>query len=143
MSILASLLLIHLAGHAACVVGATGVERSKNHGNGFCEVTLLIKDHSGWESIRHSNHCFYKSQDFGECYGMSVSPSGSMALWQAAPTGSVVIYRPGWRAPIALLKSFPKPSALKSVVWDEPRGSVTVKAWDQPSTYNLAIPSGG
>ena len=143
MNIFASLLLLQFTANPACAVGVAGVEQLKNRGHGFCEATLLVKDESGWESIRHLKHCFYKSHDFGECEGLSVSPSGSIALWQAAPTGAIVVYRPSWKAPVVLLKSFPKPSALKSVAWDEPKGFVAFKAWDLPSTYKFAIPSGG
>jgi hypothetical protein len=73
---------------------------------------------------------------------MSVSPSGSIALWQQASTGSVVAFRPGWAKPLTLLQSFPVPSSLESATWDEAAGFVTVKAWSHPQTTRLAIPGG-
>jgi hypothetical protein len=143
MKSLTTLLAILLSGCATCAGGASGVERRDDHGNGFCEATLAVSGDFGFESVGHFNHCFYKSRDFGGCYGMSVAPSASIALWQESSSGSIVAYRPSWAKPIVLLKSFPAPSSLESTVWDEGSGSVTVKAWQQPERHKLAIPGGG
>ena len=136
-------LIVLLSGCATCAGGATGVEQRSPHAGGFCEATLQVSGDVGFESIGHFNHCFYKSRDFGQCYGMSVAPSGSIALWQESSTGSIVAYRPSWPNPTVLLKSFPTPRALESAVWDEAAGSVSVKAWEHPETHTLAIPSEG
>ena len=135
-------LLALLTGCATCGRGTTGIEQRKPHAGGFCEATIAVEGDFGFEGIGHFNHCFYGNRDFGQCHGMSVAPSGSMALWQESSTGALVIYRPSWAQPSVLLKSFPSPSALESTVWDEDAGSVTVKAWEHPETHRLVIPGG-
>jgi hypothetical protein len=132
-----------LSGCATCAGGAAGVEQRDPYAGGFCEATLQVSGDFGFEGVGHFNHCFYKSKDLGQCQGMSVAPSGSIALWQESATGSIVAYRPGWENPRVLLKGFPTPRALELAVWDEPGGSVAVKAWEHPETYRLAIPGGG
>ena len=132
-----------LSGCVTCAGGAAGVEQRDRYAGGFCEATLQVSGDFGFESVGHFNHCFYKSRDFGQCYGMSVAPSGSIALWQESTSGAIVAFRPGWARPAVLLKGFPTPRALESAVWDEAAGSVTVKAWEHPETHRLAIPGGG
>ena len=132
-----------LSGCATCAGGISAVEQRKPHAGNFCEATLQVSGDFGFESIGHFNHCFYKSRDFGQCQGMSVAPSGAIALWQDSSSGSVLVYRPGWEKPAVVLKSFPAPRSLDSTTWDEAAGSVTVKGWGSPETYKLVIPGGG
>ena len=132
-----------LTGCATCAGGLAGVEQRNPRGRGFCEATLQVSGDFGFESVGHFKHCFYKDRDFGQCESMSVAPSGSVALWQEASTGSVVAFRPGWDKPQVLLKSFPTPRTLQSATWNELAGTVTIKAWNHVEDHELAIPSSG
>ncbi|UHQ18327.1 hypothetical protein LVB87_08815 [Lysobacter sp. KIS68-7] len=131
-----------LTGCATCAGGLSGVEERNLRGGGFCDATLQVSGDFGFEGVGHFRHCFYKARDFGQCDGMSVAPSGSIALWQDVSTGSVVAFRPGWHQPQVLL-SFPTPSSLQSANWNEPAGTVTLKAWNHADEHQLAIPGNG
>ena len=132
-----------LSGCATCAGGSSGIEQRNKHAGGFCEATRQVSGDFGFEGIGHFNHCFYRSRDFGQCSSMSVSPSASIALWQDSATGAIVAFRPSWPAPRTLLPKFPVPSSLESTSWDESAGFATVKAWNHPETFQLAIPGGG
>ena len=144
MKLIAILLApVFLVGCATCRVGSGSIEQCKTQAGGFYEAIHAVEGDFGFEGVGHFNHCHYRKRDFGQCSTMSVSPSGNAAVWQQSSTGSVVYFAKGMAGPVVLLPQFPQPSSLERVVWDEPAGTITVKAWQQSELRTLEIPAGG
>jgi len=102
----------------------SGFESSKSLEHDFWLVTLEQRVSGGFEAIGHFQHCFYRQRDLGQCNTLSPSPSGELAVYQAATSGNLFLFRTKDGAATPLTTEFP--GLMASAEWNEQDSRVTV-----------------
>ena len=137
--------VISILALAACAnlsrPSAGGIERSQSLGHGFWIITIAENIQGGFEAIKHSGYCYYRSYNVGLCNRMSPSPSGTFAIYQQTDTGLVMLYDTRSSQSLQLTESFP--GLLGPATWQEQRRIVQFNAGGRGSVQSYTFDFSG
>lgn len=128
MRFIATLALAFLA--TSCAMSSRppavkGIEASRSLGHGFWLITAADDVQGGFEAIGHFGYCYYGNKNLGRCDRMSPSPSGQLAVYQAAASGQIYLFNARTGLSTQLTTEFP--GLMWSASWHEQENKVSVQ----------------
>lgn len=102
-----------------------GIEASRSLGHGFWLITAMENMRGGFEAIGHFGYCYHRNKNLGRCDRMSPSPSGQLAVYQAASTGYIFLFNTHTGLSTQLTPEFP--GLMWSASWREQENKVVVQ----------------
>ena len=101
-------------------------ESSKDLGFGFRQVVRSETNPPGhWEGVGHFVYFYYKDLQLGRCTTYSISPAGTLALYEDGPTADIVLFDVGTET-MTIVHEFGG-SLATGFEWRKNKASVTLE----------------